>query len=185
MLTVIRSKEFDTYQDKWAYSSRFWFESLVNSFGVVEIFDDYAKDLVKEIDRTDMIAPGVFNSEWLGTFTYERLSGGVKGLIMIHHSDKLASIGFRGVYSSTIWGENCIPALARLSFENDFTIVFCHTMHAYPFRKLPLNAKSFDGKYLGTIEDFQRFTLFSDTQTVIDEYTKFYQSELAQMGEQE
>ena len=63
--------EFDEYyKDKW-------FE------------DSFVIDMIKDIDKSNPVVPGIFNSEWLGNFTAKELSGGAKGLLIYLYKDEM------------------------------------------------------------------------------------------------
>lgn len=110
---------------------------------------DLAEQMVLDIDDTEHIKDATFESPVLGTIPAQMLSGGVKDLLMILNQDKIHT------YSSTIFGDNCLPWLAKLSYTRDFTLFLEHPM---AFRdNVSVNAQTLEGIPLLCERDIQKY----------------------------
>lgn len=67
------------------------------------INDPVCDEMVRDIDKTEHIKDFVYQSPYLGAIPPERLSGGVKGLIMIYKGDNICR-----TFMTSIFGENCV-----------------------------------------------------------------------------
>ena len=77
--------------------------------------DERIQEMVREIDKTEYLGGSVFNSPVLGMIPPEKLSGGVKTLIVI---DKMPD----KVFDATNCGENCAPMLLEIGRRTDVTV---------------------------------------------------------------
>ncbi len=97
--------------------------------------DPLTKQMVKDVDRSEIVGSHLIESPFLGPIPPERLSGGVKTLIMIDHDDQ-------HVYNISACGNNCAKwlleicetkdRLVRLGYimdfgENSFSIQIANT----------------------------------------------------------
>ena len=86
-----------------------WFES------------DLAKKIVKDIDNSDVLSGECINSPVLGQIPPERLSGGVKNLLlMLNEPDK--------IFNATTCGDNCAKWILEIRKQKDLTINLRHMM---------------------------------------------------------
>ena len=86
-----------------------WFES------------DLAKKIVKDIDNSDVLSGECINSPVLGQIPPERLSGGVKTLLlMLNEPDK--------IFNATTCGDNCAKWILEIRKQKDLTINLRHMM---------------------------------------------------------
>ncbi len=116
--------------------------------------DEFVDKITSIIDKTPKYIGGTFLSPVLGIIAPTQLSGGVKALMLIKNYE-----GQRN-YSSVCFGENCIPFLAELSFNYDFTLVMEHSLwDAKVSRNCNIEAETFDGKRLYTMEDVSQLYL--------------------------
>lgn len=77
--------------------------------------------MIKDIDRSTIIAPRIIDSPVLGAITPRELSGGVKTLILIAHvPDK--------IFNASTCGDNCAKWLLKMGEEKDITINLRHLM---------------------------------------------------------
>lgn len=96
----------DNYEDEW--------------------FDDtFVKDLVMEIDSSEVVSANLIISPILGPINYERLSGGVKVLIMLYKMPEMEQ------WASSC-GDNCFPAMARIGNIQDVQVKFSHCPRHIP-----------------------------------------------------
>ena len=86
-----------------------WFES------------DLAKKIVKDIDNSDVLSGECINSPVLGQIPPERLSGGVKTLLlMLNEPDK--------IFNASTCGDNCTKWILEIGKQKDLTINLRHMM---------------------------------------------------------
>ena len=93
---------------KNAYEAE-WFES------------DPARKIVKDIDNSDVLSGECINSPVLGQIPPERLSGGVKTLLlMLNEPDK--------IFNASTCGDNCAKWILEIGKQKDLTINLRHMM---------------------------------------------------------
>ena len=86
-----------------------WFESEI------------AKKIVKDIDDSDVLSGECINSPVLGQIPPERLSGGVKTLLlMLNEPDK--------IFNASTCGDNCAKWILEIGKQKDLTINLRHMM---------------------------------------------------------
>lgn len=73
-----------------------WFENKFN------------ERVVKEVDRTPMVLPGVFDSPWLGYINHLQISGGAKALVLLNTVPDIK-------VPIAAMGDNCCDLLYELS----------------------------------------------------------------------
>ena len=100
----------NTYEDEW-------------------LTDERSKEMVKDVDRSDLVGPNLVVSPVLGSIPITRLSGGVKTLIQIDHDPE-------HVYNASACGDNCSKWLLKMGQEKDIIIRLGHMMH---FEELGVN----------------------------------------------
>ena len=87
----------NTYEDDW-------------------LTDDFARDVIKRIDRSEVVGPQAITSPVLGVIPPERLSGGTKTLLLMKNNpDK--------VFNASTCGDNCASFILRI------TIRMCISSH--------------------------------------------------------
>ena len=77
--------------------------------------DPFVQKMIREIDHSEYIDGLVINSPVFGPIPPERLSGGVKTLIMIYERTDL-------VFNATSCGENCAGALLEIGKRKDVLV---------------------------------------------------------------
>lgn len=134
---VVKGKPLDYLE-----SASGWFD--YNCLG--EWFqDETVKKIVKDIDQTEVINASLAISPVLGSISVKEISGGAKGLILISKDED------KRAFSSTIFGDNCVGWLARLSFEVDFVLVMEHALGMKGTQSI--NAVGENGELLKTCGD--------------------------------
>ena len=93
----------NTYEDEW-------------------LVDERSKEMVKDVDRSELVGPSLVVSPVLGSIPVNRLSGGVKTLIQIDHDPE-------HVYNASACGDNCAKWLIRIGEEKDILVRLGHMMH--------------------------------------------------------
>lgn len=86
----------NTYEDEW-------------------LTDDISRQMIKEIDGSEVIGAHVIDSPYLGAISPERLSGGVKTLILIAHDSE-------HIFNASACGDNCAKWLLKLAENRDIRI---------------------------------------------------------------
>lgn len=86
------------------------------------ITDDFSKKMVKSVDRSEIIAPHLVESPFLGPIPPERLSGGVKTLILINNDDE-------HIFNGSYCGDNCAEWILKICDKKDRTIRLGYIMH--------------------------------------------------------
>lgn len=72
--------------------------------------NDIAKEAIKEIDKSTLIAPKVIESPVFNTISHEWLSGGTKQIIMTYSIQDI-------IYDGDNFGDNCWPLLLKVGFS--------------------------------------------------------------------
>ena len=92
----------NTYEDEW-------------------LIDDFAREVIKRIDRSEVAGPHAITSPVLGVIPPERLSGGTKTLLLMKNvPDK--------VFNASTCGDNCAGFILKLARERELTINLRHLM---------------------------------------------------------
>ena len=85
------------------------------------ITDAFSKDMIKDVDRSDVVSARVIDSPVLGGISPRELSGGVKTLICIYRMpDK--------IFNASNCGDNCAKWLLEIGEREDVTINRRHIM---------------------------------------------------------
>lgn len=127
---------------------RVWFGDRKNAIYNTSVFfknryeddwitDDFARNVIKDVDHSEVIDANSINSPVLGNISPLQLSGGVKALILMKH--------FPGkTFNASNCGDNCAKWILSLGEEQDFTINLFHVMNFGngPFNIRILNSKN-------------------------------------------
>ena len=82
---------------------------------------DIAKKMIKDVDDSEVLSGECINSPVLGQIPPERLSGGVKTLLLVlNEPDK--------VFNASTCGDNCAKWLLEIGKQKDVTINLRHMM---------------------------------------------------------
>ena len=96
----------NTYQDEW-------------------ITEPFSREIIHAVDRSEVIDAQTIKSPVLGTIPPEKLSGGVKTLIlMAHYPGK--------IFNASNCGNNCARWILELGERQNFTINLHHIMDFGP-----------------------------------------------------
>lgn len=93
-----------------------------NTYEDAWLEDLQSKQMVKDIDHSELIGPNLVISPILGSIPVSRLSGGVKTLIQISHDPE-------HIYNASACGDNCAAWLLKLGDEKDVLVRLGHLMH--------------------------------------------------------
>ena len=77
--------------------------------------------MIKDVDKSDVIGPKVIDSPFLGSIPVERLSGGVKTLILMNKDTE-------HIFNASACGDNCAKWILKLGENQDVTINLNHIM---------------------------------------------------------
>ena len=91
----------NTYEDEW-------------------ITDPMSKQMIRDIDGSEVIGPRLIDSPYLGPIPTERLSGGVKTL-MKFDSDH--------IFNASACGDNCAHWILKIGQEKDLTVRLGYLMN--------------------------------------------------------
>ena len=86
----------NTYEDEW-------------------ITSEISKKMIKDIDRSEVKNSNIIESPFLGLISPERLSGGVKTLILMQNDTK-------HIFNASAYGNNCAQWILKLAKQKDITI---------------------------------------------------------------
>ena len=84
--------------------------------------DDLSKEMVKDVDNSELVSPYLVISPVLGSISINRLSGGVKTLIQIAHDRT-------HIYNASACGDNCAPWMLKIGESQDVLVRLGHIMH--------------------------------------------------------
>ena len=103
----------NTYEDEW-------------------ITDELSREMIKDVDRSEVIGAHLIESPVLGPISPKELSGGVKTLILMAFGDK------EQIFNASACGDNCAKWILKISQMKDLTINLRHIMD---FGMEPMEAK--------------------------------------------
>lgn len=85
------------------------------------ITDELSKEMIRDVDKSEVLGPRVIDSPVLGGISPRELSGGVKTLILIYqHPEK--------IFNASACGDNCAKWLLKIGELRDVTINLRHLM---------------------------------------------------------
>lgn len=92
----------NTYQENW-------------------IISDFAREVIKGVDHSEVIDKQLVKSPMLGMISPEQLSGGTKTLLLIKNCPDM-------VFNASTCGDNCARYILKIARERDVTINLYHIM---------------------------------------------------------
>ncbi|MBR5179590.1 MAG: DUF4869 domain-containing protein [Lachnospiraceae bacterium] len=94
---------------------------FVNVYDDKWIVDDFAKEVIKKVDKSEVLDSQAIKSPVLGIISPERLSGGTKTLLLMKNMpDK--------IFNASTCGDNCAKYILKIARERDLTINLRHLM---------------------------------------------------------
>ena len=100
------------------YNTEVYFMNVYDDEWIV---DDFAKEVIKKVDKSEVLDSQAIKSPVLGIISPERLSGGTKTLLLIKNMpDK--------IFNASTCGDNCAKYILKLARERDLTINLRHLM---------------------------------------------------------
>ncbi len=101
------------------YNTNIYFK---NTYDAEWIESDLAKKIIKDVDDSEVLGGECIQSPVLGQIPPERLSGGVKTLLLIlNNPDK--------VFNASTCGDNCAKWILEIAKIKDITINLRHMMN--------------------------------------------------------
>ena len=92
-----------------------------NTYQPEWLTEPFAKEMIRDVDQSEVVGPQLIQSPVLGPIPPERLSGGVKTLILIWQVPEK-------VFNASNCGDNCAPWLLNMGRARDITINLRHLM---------------------------------------------------------
>lgn len=93
----------NTYEDDW-------------------ITDPLSVKMIRDVDGSTVVGPRLIDSPFLGPIPAERLSGGVKTLILMAHDDE-------HIFNASACGDNCAGWILAIGRKKDLTIRLGYLMN--------------------------------------------------------
>ena len=93
----------NTYEDEW-------------------ITDELSKEMIKDVDQSEVIGAHLIESPVLGPISVKELSGGVKTLMLMAFDEKDL------IFNASACGDNCAKWILKISQMKDLTINLRHIM---------------------------------------------------------
>ena len=93
----------NTYQDEW-------------------ITDPRTVEMVRDVDRSEVVSARAIDSPFLGSISVKELSGGVKTLILMMFDES------GKIFNASACGDNCAKWICEMARDKDLTINLHHVM---------------------------------------------------------
>lgn len=117
----------NTYDDEW-------------------ITDPLTVEMIKDVDKSEVIGPHLIESPVLGPISVKEISGGVKTLILMAFDDS------GRIFNASACGNNCEKWILEIGKRKDLTINLRHIMN---FGKEPFEIKILNNGEM--VHDLDRF----------------------------
>ena len=117
----------NTYDDEW-------------------ITDSLTVEMIKDVDKSEVIGPHLIESPVLGPISVKEISGGVKTLILMAFDDS------GRIFNASACGNNCAKWILEIGKRKDLTINLRHIMN---FGKEPFEIKILNNGEM--VHDLDRF----------------------------
>lgn len=105
-------------------------------------------EMIKDIDKSQVIGEHLIDSPILGPITVKELSGGVKTLMLMAFDQS------GNIFNASVCGDNCAKWILKISEEKDLTINLRHIMD--------FGASEFEAEILNTGEGIHSMREFVD-----------------------
>lgn len=92
-----------------------------NSYEDAWITEELSREMIKDVDKSEVLDSGVISSPVLGMIPPVNLSGGVKTLILIEHEPEK-------IFNASTCGDNCAKWILKIAKDKDITINLRHIM---------------------------------------------------------
>lgn len=108
----------DKEGSKYIYNPDSYFDHWYDPNWLVK---DLSKEIIKAVDKSEVIGPNLIQSPVFGAMSPDRLSGGTKTLILIDNDDE-------HIFNATHCGNNCAPYLLKIAENKDITVTLEYIM---------------------------------------------------------
>jgi len=105
-------------RDNAIYNTSVFFK---NQYNPSWLEDEQVRQMILDVDRSEVVSSQSISSPVLGIIPPEKLSGGVKALILMRFMPWK-------IFNASNCGNNCAPWILRLAEDRDFTINLHHIM---------------------------------------------------------
>ena len=123
------------------YNTEVYFQNVYDDEWIT---DDFAREVIKKVDKSEVLDSQAIKSPVLGIIAPERLSGGTKTLLLMKNMPQM-------VFNASTCGDNCARFILKLAKDNDITINLRHIMN---FGKTKFTAKILnDGAVVSGMEE--------------------------------
>ena len=95
----------DKEGSKYIYNPDSYFDHWYDPNWLVK---DLSKEIIKAVDKSEVIGPNLIQSPVFGAMSPDRLSGGTKTLILIDNDDE-------HIFNATHCGNNCAKYLLKIA----------------------------------------------------------------------
>ncbi len=119
-----------------------------NSYDDDWITNSLSVDMIKDIDKSEVIGANLIQSPVLGPISVKELSGGVKTLILMAFDDS------GKVFNASACGDNCAKWILKIAKDKDLTINLRHIMN--------FGDENFEAKILNTDDIVHNMEEFVD-----------------------
>ena len=110
------------------------------------ITDPLTVEMIKDVDKSEVIGPHLIESPVLGPISVKEISGGVKTLILMAFDDS------GRIFNASACGNNCAKWILEIGKRKDLTINLRHIMN---FGKEPFEIKILNNGEM--VHDLDRF----------------------------
>lgn len=93
-----------------------------NSYEDEWIVNPMSRQMIADIDGSEVVGPRLINSPFLGAIPAERLSGGVKTLILMNFDRE-------HIFNASACGDNCASWILKISEKKELTIRLGYLMN--------------------------------------------------------
>ena len=93
-----------------------------NTYKEEWITDSFVKEMIADIDKSNVIGPRVIDSPYLGSISTRELSGGVKTLILMLFDES------GKIFNASACGDNCARWIVEIGKKKDLAINLHHIM---------------------------------------------------------
>ncbi|MBQ9606755.1 MAG: DUF4869 domain-containing protein [Lachnospiraceae bacterium] len=105
-----------------------------------------SKEMIHDIDKSEVVGPNLIQSPVLGPISPERLSGGVKALMLMAFDES------EKIFNASACGDNCAKWILKIAESKELTVTLHNIMS---FKDLPFKAKILNnGKMLDSYNDY-------------------------------
>ena len=120
------------------------------------ITDPFSVNVIKDVDKSDVIGAHVVDSPFLGSISIKDLSGGVKTLILMRFDES------GKIFNASACGDNCAKWIYEISKAKDLTINLHHIMDFS-------GCESFKARILNTDKIVNSYREYLDESMLIEE----------------